>query len=129
MIIFCENHVVLKRQRKEGSMESQERFSFTGKVALVTGSTKGIGRSIAEGFAAAGARVWFHGRKREEGVLIDQQAGGYFCQVELGEVGEAQRLVESFDNVEEKLDLFVKKAGNENRMPLEVLEMLTLLLI
>lgn len=106
-------------------MESQERFSFTGKVALVTGSTKGIGRAIAEGFAAAGARVWFHGRKREEGELIAQQAGGYFCQAELGEMGEVQRLVETLAKEEEKLDILVNNAGIEIRMPLEEIDMPT----
>ena len=38
-----------------------------GHAALITGSTKGVGRSIAEAFAAAGAHVVFHGRHRDAG--------------------------------------------------------------
>ena len=36
-----------------------------GHSALITGSTKGVGRSIAEAFAAAGANVVIHGRSRD----------------------------------------------------------------
>jgi glucose 1-dehydrogenase len=36
-----------------------------GHSALITGSTKGVGRSIAEAFAAAGANVVLHGRRRD----------------------------------------------------------------
>ncbi|MEA2647041.1 MAG: hypothetical protein QOE92_2124 [Chloroflexota bacterium] len=50
---------------------SEDIFDLTGKVALITGGSRGIGRSIAEAFAARGARVVITARKQEE---LDQTA-------------------------------------------------------
>ena len=51
--------------------DTAELFDLTGKVVIVTGSTKGIGRAMVEGLAAAGASVVVSSRKQE---LCDQVA-------------------------------------------------------
>src|SRR4051794_6409703 len=50
---------------------STELFDLSGKVAIVTGSTKGIGRAMAQGLAEAGASVVVSSRKQD---LCDQVA-------------------------------------------------------
>jgi NAD(P)-dependent dehydrogenase (short-subunit alcohol dehydrogenase family) len=46
-------------------MTAKELFDLTGKVAIVTGSTKGIGRAMVQGLAEAGAKVVVSSRKQE----------------------------------------------------------------
>ena len=53
-------------------MTSLQLFDLSGKVAIVTGSTKGIGRAMAQGLAEAGASVVVSSRKQD---LCEQVAG------------------------------------------------------
>lgn len=60
-------------------MTGQVTFDFSGKVALVTGSTSGIGRATAVMFGRAGASVVVTGRREKEGaetVALVEAAGG-----------------------------------------------------
>ena len=53
-------------------------FGLSGKNVLVTGSTKGLGRAIAEVMAEEGANVIVSGRNEEEAVkLADEGISGY----------------------------------------------------
>jgi hypothetical protein len=74
-------------------------FDLTGKTAVITGSSRGIGRAIAEQMAAAGAKVVISSRKAgpcEEVAAAINQAGGKAVSIpcHVGEKAQLQALIE-----------------------------------
>jgi 3-oxoacyl-[acyl-carrier protein] reductase len=88
-------------------------IDLSGRTALVTGSTRGIGRAIAETLAGAGARVAVAGRDaaRAEDVAraIGPDAAGFACDV--ADVASVTALVENVEKSFGKLDILVNNAG------------------
>ncbi len=91
-------------------------FDMAGKVALITGSTKGIGRSIAEEMARCGAKVVISSRKAEacEAVAEELKAAGFEaiavpCHV--GHKEELQRLVDTTLETWGRIDVLVCNAA------------------
>jgi 3-oxoacyl-[acyl-carrier protein] reductase len=88
------------------------QIDLTGRVALVTGSTRGIGRSIAETLTAAGAQVAVVGRdlgRAEEAAAGLAGARGFACDV--SDTAQAAKLVEDVEKAFGHLDVLVNNAG------------------
>lgn len=94
-------------------MNLEDLFTLKGRVALVTGGSRGIGRGIAEGFIAAGAKVYVVGRKPED---CEQTAAelGPNCFALPGDVATMdgiRAIAADFRAVEPRLDILVNNAG------------------
>jgi NAD(P)-dependent dehydrogenase (short-subunit alcohol dehydrogenase family) len=90
--------------------------SLSGRTALVTGSTSGIGRATAEVLATRGAHVLVSGRdtaRGEETVAAIRGAGGHadFIRAELGDAASAQTLAHQALAVTGAVDILVNNAG------------------
>jgi NAD(P)-dependent dehydrogenase (short-subunit alcohol dehydrogenase family) len=91
---------------------------FSGKVALVTGGTGGIGRAAAVAWAREGARVVVAGRRAAEGsetVRLVEQAGaeGLFVAADVSREADAKRMVEAALERFGRLDVAFNNAGIE----------------
>jgi NAD(P)-dependent dehydrogenase (short-subunit alcohol dehydrogenase family) len=97
-------------------MEHNEMFDLTGKVALVTGASRGIGEAIAIGLAKAGADVVISSRKPEGlQVVADKiQAIGRKVLVVAANAGESDQLENLADKAKSHfgyVDILVNNAG------------------
>jgi NAD(P)-dependent dehydrogenase (short-subunit alcohol dehydrogenase family) len=91
-------------------------LSLQGKVAVITGSTAGIGRAGAIGFAREGARVVVSGRdrRRGEGVVSDiERQGGQasFIPADVLSVADIENLIKQTVETYRRLDIFWHNAG------------------
>lgn len=98
-------------------------FSLEGKTALVTGAAYGIGFSIAEALANAGAKITFNCRGQEhlDKALAEYkakgiEAHGYICDVTNEE--EVNKMVADIRRELGKIDILVNNAGIIKRIPM-----------
>ncbi|MET7396490.1 SDR family NAD(P)-dependent oxidoreductase [Dactylosporangium sp. NPDC005572] len=93
-------------------------MTLNGKVALVTGSSRGIGAAIATTFAAAGAQVVLHGR--DTAALAEVQARTGAAAVVTGDVTVAADLARMREEIlarHGRLDILVANAGSTTSRP------------
>ncbi len=105
----------------------KELFDLTGKVALITGSSQGIGFGIARGLGQAGATIILNGRNEEKlsrAVSILSQEGlkvfGYSF-----DVSDPKQIDQKISTIEREvgpIDILVNNAGIQRRGPLDSFE-------
>jgi NAD(P)-dependent dehydrogenase (short-subunit alcohol dehydrogenase family) len=97
---------------------------FSGKVALVTGGTSGIGKATAIEFTRAGAKVVLSGRREKEGAkVVDEikKLGGEaaFVRADVAKGGDVKKMVDFTVEKFGKLDVAFNNAGVEWKGPLD----------
>lgn len=89
-----------------------EFASLEGKVALVTGGSRGIGAAISRELGRAGAKVAVNYRSGKEAAEeIAGEVGGVAVQADVSDPAQAQRLVEEVEELLGDVDCLVNNAG------------------
>ncbi len=92
-----------------------DMFSLAGRVALVTGGSRGIGRMIAKGFIAQGAKVYITARKAaaciETAQALSEHGTCVALPYDVSTVEGCHALAEAFRQHESHLDILVNNAG------------------
>lgn len=104
-------------------MKQRNYFSLEGKVALVTGAAYGIGFSIAEALAGAGAKIAFNcrGQQHMEKALSDYKEKGIDARGYLCDVTDEDQIAKMVSDIEKELgtiDILVNNAGIIKRIPM-----------
>ena len=88
-------------------------IDLSGKTAVVTGSTRGIGRAVAQALADSGARVAIVGRDRDKASAVATEIGkgsmGFACDV--GDIASVTQLIADVEKEFGGIDILVNNAG------------------
>ena len=106
---------------------STKIFDLTGKTALVTGSSRGLGRAMAEGLARAGAHLIINGTHagRVSEAVSEMQAEGLSAQAAVFDVTDEAAITSAFagfDATGIAIDILINNAGIQFRKPMVELE-------
>ncbi len=105
------------------SFEVSELFSVTGKVAIVTGGSRGIGKMITEGYVANGVKTYISARKAEACDATAQELSAFGSCISLPADLSTKEGRDSFaDEIkqrEESIDILVNNAGAAWGAPFE----------
>lgn len=96
-------------------MNTADLFSLQGRTALITGGSRGIGRMIAEGFLAQGARVYISARKAEacDATALELSTLGHCVSLpaDVSTAAGIAALKQAYATHEPTLDILVNNAG------------------
>ncbi|MBN2611649.1 MAG: 3-oxoacyl-ACP reductase FabG [Bacteroidales bacterium] len=106
----------------------KDLFSVKDKTVLVTGSSRGIGYSIARGFAAAGSVVLINGTsgesvKKAVKQLLSEGLRVHGIAFDVTNPAEVEKNIEKIENSVGPVDVLVNNAGIHRRAPLEDMTM------
>jgi gluconate 5-dehydrogenase len=104
-------------------MDAPKLFDLTGKTALVTGSSDGLGLAIAQGLVAAGAGIVLNGRDESKLAAAAKsfEASGRRVTAQAFDVADEQAVLaafEHFDAAGVEIDILVNNAGFQLRKPM-----------
>jgi gluconate 5-dehydrogenase len=102
---------------------SHSIFNLKGKTALITGSSRGLGRAIAEGLAQAGARIIINGSLADRTLNSQKEllAHGYDVEACVFDVTNEEAVTQAFKDLDERhiaVDILVNNAGIQLRKPM-----------
>ena len=106
-------------------MSNPNLFDLTGRVAVVTGGSKGLGKAMARGFAQAGADVVISSRHTDElekalpEILDGTGRRGLIVTVDLSKRSDAERLAKTALEQMGRVDILVNNAGTNVPSPID----------
>jgi NAD(P)-dependent dehydrogenase (short-subunit alcohol dehydrogenase family) len=102
---------------------TSDRLSLQGKVAIVTGGARGIGRATAQAFASAGASVVIADIDRDAAAETATALGGTASSFDVGDEAQVKAAIAGIAQRHGRIDILVNNAGTGARKPSEDLSL------
>lgn len=95
-------------------MYLEDLFGLNGKVAIVTGGSRGIGQTVAEGLAEAGAEIVILSRSKSDETIskiLDVGGTGYYLQTDVTDESEVEKAFQEILRRSGRIDIVFNNAG------------------